>query len=74
MNSDTSIEVERYLSRMRTAKDLSAELDVSRNYLTAMKAHGFAMPGGKASLRMARTFLEKSESFAVVSERPTPAG
>lgn len=70
MTEETSIELERYLSRMRTAKDLATELDVSRNYLTAMKAHGFKMPGGKASIRMARSFLEKCEAFAVTSERP----
>ena len=53
-----AITVERYLHKLRSARELAAEMGVSRNYILAMRHHGFKMPGGKASLRMARVFIE----------------
>jgi hypothetical protein len=61
----TSIELERYLTVMRDTSALARELNVSRDYINAMKFHGFRMPGGKASIRMARSFLEACGSFKV---------
>lgn len=60
-----AIEVERYLHRMRDAGKLSAELDVSPNFIQAMKRQGFKMPGGKASVSMARKFLAECPEFGV---------
>jgi len=54
---------------MRSACDLAKQIGVSRNYLTAMRFHGFAMPGGKASLVMARQFISVTPKFKV-RERP----
>ena len=59
------IELERYLHRMRTAGRLADELDVSPNFIQAMKRHGFKMPGGKASVSMARKFLADCPEFGV---------
>ena len=59
-----AIIVERYLHQLRCAGELAAEMGVSRNYL-AMRHHGFKMPGGKASLRMARAFIETCDEFKV---------
>ena len=60
-----SVEVERYLHRMRNACGLAPELTVSLNYIQAMKRQGFKMPGGKASIAMARKFLAECPEFGV---------
>ena len=67
-----ALDVEKYLNQMRSAKDLAAELGTSVDYIKAMKFQGFRLPGGKASIRMARSFLENSESFGVrkTTKRP----
>ena len=65
-----SIEVEQYLGQLRDTKGLSAELKVSRDYILAMRNHGFRMPGGKATIRMARNFIETCEEFMVRERRP----
>lgn len=61
----TTIEVEQYLNKLRTGKDLAKELGVSFDYIKAMKWHGFVMPGNKASLRMATVFLSECKGFSV---------
>jgi len=66
------IELERYLNRMRTGKDLANELGVSPDYISTMKWNGFSMPGGKASIRMARTFIEECEPFGVLATKRRP--
>lgn len=57
---------------MRTAKDLANELGVSPDYISTMKWNGFSMPGGKASIRMARTFIEECEPFGVLATKRRP--
>ncbi len=69
-DTDTpSIELDTHLHLMRSACDLAKQIGVSRNYLTAMRFHGFSMPGGKASLVMARQFISSTPKFKV-RERP----
>lgn len=60
--------LEKYLTSMRDIRGLASELNVSRDYILAMKWHGFQMPGGKASIRMARAFLEQCSTFKVVTK------
>jgi len=60
-----AIVLDRHLHRMRTTKDLALELDVSAAYIRAMKKAGFSMPGGKASLAMARQFLAKAKALDI---------
>lgn len=67
---DSAILRERYLHKMRTTIDLAAEMGVSRDYIVAMKSHGFKMPGGKASLLMARNFLSDCSDFKVKGRHP----
>ena len=69
---NSALEVEKYLNQMRSSKDLATELGTSTDYIKAMKYQGFRLPGGKASIRMARSFLENSDSFGVrkTTKRP----
>lgn len=69
MTESQSIETERFLTVMRDKKTLATELGVSREYINAMRHHGFKMPGGKASIRMAREFLASCDEF-IVRARP----
>jgi hypothetical protein len=66
------IELERYLNKLRNSKELASELGVSTDYVKAMKWHGFTMPGGKASVRMARGFLDSCEPFGVLATKRRP--
>lgn len=59
------IALERYLNLMRTQGELQKELGVSKDYIAALKFHGLKMPGGKASIRMVRTFLETCDTFQI---------
>lgn len=45
------------------ADELAEALRRSRVYVYAMKASGFKMPGGTASLEEARTWLAQNPSF-----------
>lgn len=63
------IEKERWLTTMRDIGNLAKELGVSKDYVSAMKFNGFAMPGGKASIRMARKFLKNCPEFSVRKSR-----
>ena len=67
-----TLEVEQYLGQLRDTKSLATELKVSRDYILAMRHHGFRMPGGKASIRMARTFIETCDEFMVRARRQAP--
>jgi hypothetical protein len=70
-----AIELDRYLHRMRTAGRLADELDVSPNFIQAMKRQGFKTPGGKASVAMARKFLAECPEFGVresIGKHSTP--
>lgn len=68
--STPTLEVEQYLGQLRDIKSLASELKVSRDYIVAMRHHGFRMPGGKASLRMAQSFISTCEDFMVRERRP----
>lgn len=41
-------------------KELAAELKVSRRFVTYMKARGFQMPGGRATVSEARGWLARN--------------
>ncbi len=64
------ISVERYNHLLRSSLSLATEMGVSRNYISAMKFNGFRMPGGKASLSMARKFMVKCPEFKVREHPP----
>ena len=66
---EPEIRLEKYLQSLRPASELAVEMNVSRDYILAMRHHGFRMPGGKASIRMAHTFLQSCSEFKV-KERP----
>ena len=66
---EPEIRLEKYLQSLRPASELAAEMNVSRDYILAMRHHGFRMPGGKASIRMVYTFLQSCSEFKV-KERP----
>ena len=73
--SNPAIELYTHQHCLRTAGDLAKQLKVSRNYLTAMRFHGFNMPGGKASLVMAHEFINSKTKFAVRArplDKPLP--
>lgn len=65
----TTLELDNHTHKMRTVTELAALMNVSRNYIIAMKRHGFATPGGKASLAMARSFLASCSTFRVREQR-----
>ena len=65
-----TLEVEQYLGELRDVKSLATALKVSRDYIVAMKHHGFRMPGGKATLRMAHNFISNCDEFMVRERRP----
>ena len=56
---------ERYLNQRRNAGELAQELNVSAQYITAMKREGFRMPGGKSSIALANKFLAECPEFGV---------
>jgi hypothetical protein len=67
------IELEVYLGKLRSSQELAEQMGVSRNYILAMKRRGFSLPGGKASLHMAKHFLTTCGDFKVNAERrPAP--
>jgi len=68
--SSPTLEVEQYLGELRDTKNLATALKVSRDYILAMKHHGFRMPGGKATLRMAHHFIANCDDFMVRERRP----
>ena len=70
----TALELDTHHHQLRTLTDLAAQMGVSRNYVIAMKRHGFVMPGRKASLAMARHFLTHCSDFQVrePGKAPTP--
>lgn len=70
MSESKTIEVEKYLTQMRDMASLAKELNVSRDYIIAMKREGFVMPGGKASIRMGRDFLATCVEFHVRTKTP----
>ena len=75
--SNNAIELHRYLHRMRDTADLCEQMGVSRYYVGAMKFHGFKMPGGKASVHMAKRFILTCPDFTVTgrhTEPPPPRG
>jgi hypothetical protein len=43
-----------------SGKELAAALGRDRTYISAMKKRGFEMPGGRATLREARSFLARN--------------
>lgn len=45
--------------------ELAKALNVSRNYIRAMKISGFAMPGGKSTKAKAMLWLDKNPKFSV---------
>jgi hypothetical protein len=69
----SAIQLERYFHRMLTGGELAAELNVSPNFILAMKRSGFVMPGRKASVAMARRFLADCPSFGVSKSIRRPA-
>jgi len=64
-----TVGVARYFTRLRNTLELADEMGVSRDYIVAMRHHGFRMPGGKASIKMTHDFLSSSEEFKV-KDRP----
>lgn len=62
---NTALDLDSHLNKLRTLTDLAQHMGVSRNYIIAMKRHGFVMPGRKASLAMARHFLTHCADFKI---------
>ena len=71
-SSQSAIELDTHLHLMRSGRELASLMGVSRNYLTAMKFTGFTMPGGKASLAMARQYIYHSPKFRVTEHPQEP--
>lgn len=46
-------------TQLLTTKELAAALKRSRGYVQAMKARGFPMPGGTATVEEARAWLAR---------------
>jgi hypothetical protein len=53
------------MTELLTTKELASALGRSRSYICAMKARGFPMPGGTATIEEARAWL---------SANPPPRG
>jgi hypothetical protein len=45
---------------MLSIKELAAALGRTREYISAMKRHGFMMPGGRATVAEARAWLARN--------------
>ena len=52
------------MSELLCPKELAAALRRSRTYVHAMKASGFSMPGGTATLEEARDWLRMNPRFS----------
>jgi hypothetical protein len=46
--------------KLLTIKELASELGRSRRYVTHMRRRGFLMPGGKATVAEARSWLVRN--------------